>query len=66
MKRCKDCKDFFYNELTKRNDCNRPDIERCVSMNFSMHLDDAEYEVIRWLRESEDENRCPEFQQETD
>ncbi|MFC1556852.1 hypothetical protein ACFL4Q_04025 [candidate division KSB1 bacterium] len=61
MKRCIDCSNFFENNHTKRNDCNFPDIEREISMNMAVHLEDAEYEVIRWLREADDENRCPKF-----
>jgi len=61
MKRCIDCRYFAKGNESDRNECNRPDIERAVSMNMSIHLEDAEYEVIRWLRDADDENRCPEF-----
>jgi len=30
-------------------------------MQLSIHLEDAEYEVQKWLNNSDDENNCPEF-----
>jgi len=61
MKMCTDCRHFFMNEKTGKNECSRHDIVGAVSRNFSIMLEDAEYEVHKWLQNEEDENSCPEF-----
>jgi hypothetical protein len=61
MKMCIDCKNYFKNEKSEKSECTRHDIVGAVSRNFSIMLEDAEYEVHKWLQNADDENNCPEF-----